>query len=282
VQIKARNLILNTLLASGDSGQSVREAIASCGLFGIRENSVRVALVRLAADGLIESTGRGRYRLGPRALALARDVSAWRTAESRVRDWDGGWIAAYVGALGRSNRAELRSRNRALDLLGLRELEPGLHVRPDNLSGGVASVRTRLRGLGLEDGAAVFVATGFDSERDSRARRLWNGKALTATYRRTRRTLERWLARADLLQPEMAAREAFLLGNEAIRLLVFDPLLPAPLVDVEERRALAAAVRRHDEAGRALWRRLRLTPGGTDVATPHSFDPDVLSAAARP
>lgn len=282
VRLKARNLILNTLLAAGDSGQSVREAIASCALFGIRQNSVRVALVRLAADGLIESTGRGRYRLGPRALALARDVSAWRTAESRVRDWDGGWIAAHVGALGRSNRAELRSRNRALNLLGLRELEAGLHVRPDNLAGGVESVRARLLGLGLDAAAPVFVATGFDPEREERARRLWDGKVLTGTYRRTRRTLERWQARAGQLKPDIAAREAFLLGNEAIRLLVFDPLLPAPLVDVEERRALAAAVRRHDEAGRALWRRLRLTPGGTDVATPHSFDPDVLAAAARP
>jgi phenylacetic acid degradation operon negative regulatory protein len=282
MRLTARNLILNTLLAAGDAGQSAREAIASCALFGIRENNVRVALVRLAADGLIESTGRGRYRLGPGAVSLARDVATWRTAESRVRDWDGSWVAVHAGALGRSNRAALRTRNRALALLGLRELDPGLHVRPDNLAGGVEFVRTRLRGLGLESAAAVFVANGFDPERDARARGLWDGKALDRTYRSTRQKLERWLDRADSLAPDVAARDAFLLGNDAIRTLVFDPLLPAPLVNVDERRAFAATVRRHDEAGRVIWRRLRLTPGGADVAPPHSFDLDVLTADARP
>jgi phenylacetic acid degradation operon negative regulatory protein len=282
VRLKARNLILNTLLAAGDGGQTVRAAIASCGLFGIRENTVRVALVRLAAEGLIESTGRGTYRLGPRAVALARDVATWRTAETRVRTWDGGWITVHVGALQRSNRVALRSRSRALALLGLRELDPGLHVRPDNLVGGVDEVRTRLLKLGLDTAAAVFVASGFDADRETRARALWDGRSLTQTYCATREGLERWLALAGSLAPDVSAREAFVLGNEAIRLLVFDPLLPSPLVDVDERRAFAAAVRRHDEAGRAIWRRLRLTPGGADVAPPHSFDLELLSARTRP
>jgi phenylacetic acid degradation operon negative regulatory protein len=272
--LKTRNLILNTLLAAGDAGQTVRQAIASCGLFGIRENSVRVALVRLAAEGLIQSTGRGTYRVGPRGIALARDVATWRTAESRVRDWDGGWIAAHVGALGRSDRAALRSRDRALALLGLRELDAGLYIRPDNLAGGVEQARARLRKLGLEKAAAVFIASGFDPAREARARGLWNGKALARRYRTTRQKLERWLAGAESLRPDVAAREAFQLGNDAIRLLVFDPLLPAPLVDVDERRALAAAVLRHDEAGRAVWRRLSLAPVRMDVARRLSSDHD--------
>jgi hypothetical protein len=51
-------------------------------------------------------------------------------------------------------------------------------------------------------------------------------------------------------------------------------------VDVEERRALAATVRRVDEAGRAVWRELRLTPDDRDFTppTPIGFD---LAAATR-
>jgi phenylacetic acid degradation operon negative regulatory protein len=59
-----RNLILNLLLGAGSEPLSARSAVASCALFGIRENSVRVALVRLAASGLVEAAGRGAYRLG--------------------------------------------------------------------------------------------------------------------------------------------------------------------------------------------------------------------------
>lgn len=280
----ARSLILNLLLASEGLGQSARELIAGCALFAVRENSVRVALVRLAADGLIEPAGRGAYRLGPRAAALAHDVATWRTAEERVRDWTGGWIVAHVGALGRSNRVKLRSRDRALAMLGLRELERGLYVRPDNLAGGVEEVRSRLNKLGLDADAAVFVARDFDSEREARARRLWDGDALSQTYRTTRLKLEQWRNRSDSLDAETAAREAYLLGNDAIRLLVFDPLLPEPLVNVNERRTLAAAVRSHDQAGRTLWQRLRLARDNADhaVAPPQSLQFAPHTSRTRP
>ena len=270
---RTRNLILNLLLASEARDQSARELIASCALFAIRENSVRVALVRLAADGLIEPAGRGAYRLGPRAASLADDVATWRTAEERVHDWTGGWIVVHVGALGRSNRVKLRARDRALAMLGLRELERGLYVRPDNLVGGVGEVRSRLDKLGLDAEAAVFVARDFDAQRESRARQLWDGDALSQTYRSTRLELEQWRSRAASLDAETAAREAYLLGNDAIRLLVFDPLLPDPLVDVDARRALAAAVRSHDQVGRTLWQGLRLSRGNADhaVAPPRSL-----------
>ena len=63
------------------------------------------------------------------------------------------------------------------------------------------------------------------------------------------------MARSPSLQPEAAAREAFLLGHEAIRELVFDPLLPDPLVDVRARRAFTETVLAFDAAGQTLWQR---------------------------
>jgi len=278
----ARSLILNLLLASKERSQSARATIASCALFGIRENNVRVALARLVAEGLIEPTRRGVYRLGPRAAALADDVATWRMAEERVRDWAGGWITVHVGPLGRSDRVALRARDRALAMLGLRELDRGLYVRPDNLKGGVDEARERLHRLGLEPAAAVFVATGFDAEREARARKLWDGERLSLAYRTTRLELEHWRTHAGTLEPEAAAREAYLLGNEAIRQIVFDPLLPAPLVDVEERRAFVATVRRHDDAGRDCWRRLHLGNGNNEAATPRSYPFESHTAPTRP
>ncbi|MDP2228546.1 MAG: PaaX family transcriptional regulator C-terminal domain-containing protein [Moraxellaceae bacterium] len=255
-----RSLILNLLLAAEGEPLSARDAIASCALFGIRENSVRVTLVRLAAAGLIEAAGRGAYRLGPNATELAADVATWRTAEDRLREWSGGWVVVHVGSLGRSDRVALRARDRALALLGLRELERGLFLRPDNLQGGVAAVRERLHKLGQGSEAAVFVAHDLDAAREQRARALWDGDTLSRAYRDMRARLEDWLARADELEPDVAARESFLLGNEAIRQLVFDPLLPAPLVDTAARHAFTDAVQRFDKAGHVIWQRLHLMP----------------------
>lgn len=255
-----RSLILNLLLAAEGQPLSARDAIASCALFGIRDNSVRVTLARLTAAGLIESAGRGAYRLGPNATGLAADVGTWRTAGQRLRDWSGDWIAVHVGSLGRSDRVALRARDRALALLGLRELDRGLFVRPDNLEGGVAAVRERLYKLGLDPDAAVFVLRHLDASREARSRQLWDGASLTRGYHDMRTRLEDWLTRAAELEPEVAARESFLLGNDAIRQLVFDPLLPAPLVDTDARQRFSEAVIAFDAAGHRIWRQLHLNP----------------------
>lgn len=258
-----KHLILNLLLAAEDGTLSAADAVNACALFGLRENSVRVALVRLASAGMIEAAGRGSYQLGPRAAGLASDIASWRGSEKRVRPWQGDWIAVHLGGLRRSDRVAQRARDRALALLGLRELEAGLFIRPDNLANGVAGVRARLHKLGLDAQAPVFIAQQFDEVREQQARKLWDGKALNKIYRTTRRKLDNWLALADQLEPEAAARESYLVGHEAIRQLVFDPLLPEPLVDVDERRAFVDTVVKFDRAGHAIWQGLQSLPLST-------------------
>ena len=53
----------------------------------------------------------------------------------------------------------------------------------------------------------------------------------------------------------MAAHHCYLVGNQAIRDLVFDPLLPEPLVDVSKRLAYREAVAHYEEVGRSIWAR---------------------------
>jgi phenylacetic acid degradation operon negative regulatory protein len=168
-----------------------------------------------------------------------------------VREWSGDWIAVHAGALGRSDRVALRARQRAFGLLGLAEFERGLHLRPDNLAGGVDAVRERLRRLVPDTGFTVFVASALAPDHDAAARALWDGRALNHRYRTLAAELDRWDPAP--LSLEAAAREAFERGNEAIHTRVFDPLLPAPLVDTDARDAFFAALRRFDAAGQAIW-----------------------------
>lgn len=254
MKVNPKNLMLDLMLAIGDKPMTARDAILACSLFKISENSLRVTLARLSAAGLIEVAGRGAYRLGPAARDLAGDVATWRTVEARLRPWQGGYIVVHSGALGRSDRAALLRRERALQMLGFRQLERGLHIRPDNIEQHVDEVRQRLYKLGLDRQAAVFLADGLDPERDATVRQLWDGTALTQSYRQLRVQLEEWLAGADQLTLDAAARESFLLGGSAIHQLVFDPLLPEPFVDTSERHAFIQTVHRFDETGRAIWK----------------------------
>ena len=252
----ARRIIMGLLLADGDHPLSSRQVVMACALFGISENSARVALARLSASGLIASAERGSYQLGEAATALAGDVSTWREAESRLAEWSGQYVMVLTGVLGRSDRTALRHRERALQMLGFRELEKDVFVRPDNLRGGVEAIRQRLHALGLERSAPVFLASGFDHDRSTRLPALWDGAGLNRLYRQQQALLSRWLERADQLAPEDAARESFLLGGRAIRHIVFDPLLPAPLVDAQARHGFIQTVKQFDRAGYAIWQRL--------------------------
>ncbi|RZI84805.1 MAG: PaaX family transcriptional regulator [Rubrivivax sp.] len=253
MSLTAKNLTLDLLLAAGSEPLPVRHLLAAAALFGIPANNLRVALARLSSDGMIESVGRGTYQLTASANELAADVATWRSACERVRPWQGGHVTVNCGALGRSDRAALRHRERALNMLGLKELDRGLFVRPDNLQGGIDEVRRRLYTLGLERDASVFVATDFDSERNARLHALWDGTALNDAYGRLESQLAEWTARAHQLTIEDAARESYLLGRKAIRQVVFDPLLPAPLVDVDARQRFVHAVLAFDQLGRGIW-----------------------------
>lgn len=251
----ARHLLLDLLLAMDGYTLTAQHAIAAGRLFRFSENSVRVALARLVSDQLVDTPARGSYVLSAKAHELADEIATWRTAEHRVRPWSGRYIAVHCGPLGRSDRAGLRRRQRALNLLGFAEFERGLLIRPDNIEADLSAVRTRLYRLGLEPEASVFCIDGLDDAALSRIRRLWDGRVLDARYARLRRKLDDWMAASADKSPAVAAREAFLIGGDAIRQVIYDPLLPQPVIDVDARQRFFESVRRFDRVGHAVWLR---------------------------
>lgn len=249
-----RSLILDLLSTVGRASAPVRALVAAAGLFDIAENSLRVALARLLADGLVERDARGRYRLGLRAAALNEEIRAWRRVEERLVPWSGAWVAVHLAGVEKPPARTRGERARALRVLGFRPLAPGLELRPDNLAGGLDAVRARLASLGLGPAGPVCALERLDTAWEGRARALWDADELVQGYRATRRKLERSAERLKDLPLETAMAESFLLGGAAIRQIVFDPLLPDPIVPAAERRALVAAMRRYDALGRRVWR----------------------------
>lgn len=255
-KIDPKKLILDLLLAAGDRPLTVRDVILAGSLFEISENHLRVTLARLSAGGFVETSGRGAYRMGPTSTDVATDVATWRAVESRLRPWqEGCYVVVHSGALGRSDRVALRQNERALHLLGFRPLERGLHFRPDNIERDVAAVRQRLQKLGLDPQAIVFGASALGAAHEARIHRLWDDEKLTPGYQALRTQLSQWLVGAEALSLDVAARESFVLGGNAIHQLVFDPLLPEPFVDTAERHKFMEMVRHFDDRGRVIWNR---------------------------
>lgn len=259
----ARSIVLDLLSTMKGGALPVRALVAAAALFGISENSLRVALARLRSGGMVASDEPGLYRLGASAEAVNRLATSWRSLDRTLRPWSGAWIAV---AGGDGPRGSDRS-TRALAFLGFRDLRRDLAVRPDNLAGGVAGVRDRLGELGLDASAEVFGMRELAPATARRAAELWDTAAIRHGYRRTVADLERSERALADLPREQAMAESFLLGGRAIRQLVLDPRLPDALVPAAERRALIDTLLRYDRAGRGRWasflREMGARPGDT-------------------
>lgn len=267
MRLTAKRLVLELLTANDSHQGSVASLVAAGDILGVDAGSIRVALARLVAAGTLEVAGRGAYRLAATTRALTEQVTGWRELERQIRRWDGGWACVHLGEVARSDRSALRRRERALRLLGFRDLGRALALRPDNLAGGIAALRDRLVALGLDEPAFVYRATDFDAATEQRARAAFEGERLTVSYRQLSARVGRFLLAMDDLSPRAAARESFFFGSAVLRTIMFDPRLPEPLVDVAARRAMVDAARRLDAAGRRVWAQLFGMPHGLVVTS---------------
>lgn len=262
--VTPRSVVLNLLRVTPQQRSlPIRQLLGLGALFGFNANAMRVAVTRLMAEGLLQSDERGSYRLGPAAAALGAHVEEWRRGEARMRPWQGQWLAVLLP--GKTSRGARRGSLRALARLGLREGLPGLWVRPDNLDGPLAATFERLRALGLEPAAELFVARDFSARLVARfTRALWPLRKLQRGYERALAALERSVAQLPAMARERALVQSFVLGGDAIRVLATDPLLPEAILAGDTRRRLGAVMLRYDALGRGLWAGLA---GGPELAS---------------
>ena len=250
----AKSFILDLLSTLRRGTMPVGALVESAALFGIAQNSLRVALTRLTHEGRLERDARGRYRLSAAAGPVAERVRSWREIERNLLRWNGRWIgvleAPRSSGTGRTQRSQ---RQRALELAGFRALTAALAIRPDNLRGGVERVRSDLRELGLPTGDVVLCLSDLDPATEQQARGCWDGARLRAAQRALRVSVERSRTRLGRQPVEDAMVESFLLGGAVIRQLVLDPKLPDEIVCGDERRALLESMRSYDRLGRRAW-----------------------------
>jgi len=266
MQTTARSLILDLLSTLRRGTMPVRALVEAGELLGIAENNIRVSLARLYASGRVERDERGRYRLGPAVAAMSGQLRSWRRLTERACPWNGAWIAVHQTKLGRGPAR--RRRDRALALLGFRDLEAGLAVRPDNLTGGVAFARTRLAELTSTDdesarsgadGTAndgvgrVFQISQLDATSELAARSLWDADRLATEAKASTERLRESAQQIHRLTTGEAMVETFMLGGGVLRQLVRHPLLPEEILDPKPLDALLQEMKRYDELGRACW-----------------------------
>ncbi|GEA05578.1 hypothetical protein KUL42_03390 [Alteromonas sp. KUL42] len=249
----ARKLLLKLLSSRENIQMNAAAAVRVGALFGISENNIRVTLNRLHSAKLLNVVERGYYQLGPSGKQFADEISQWRFAEQHLVPWQSDWIVVQATMLSKSDKKQQRINDRALKLLGMKALSSGMYIRPNNMRGGAAYVRNKLQNLGLSEKVFVYRATDFDKTTHNSASALWRVKSLTASYQQGITSLTQSLQKIPALSLDDATKETFEIGDNALRNLVFDPLLPEPLIDVALRQQYRALVEQYDDVGAGIW-----------------------------
>lgn len=241
------DVILDMLRSRRPRRHRAGTLIEAGALFGFTANTMRVTLSRLAARGLIESPQRGVYQLTPETDALNDFVERWRLGEQRTRPWQSGrWLFAQVPE-------PSHQCNWALQALGFRTVGPNLEARPDNLALAPADLRSLGESLGLARDVVLIAGEPQGDPIPSSWVSAWQPAELDTQYAQSLQRLEQSSRRLAGLDEAEARLECFTLGGEIIHRLAKDPLLPAPLVNVQDRQALWRTMLEYETLGRKIW-----------------------------
>jgi len=258
-----KKLVLNLVKEAGEP-VSAQMLIRMGELFGIDNNNVRVTLNRLSKTGFLSASERGMYELGMASEGLAAQQRAWRKLVSGLCDWNGGWLMIYVAHLGRRDRKSLRRRERAASMLGFAASHQGLLIRPDNLIAALGDIQDQLFNLGMDEEATLLKVADVARIQQFDIGGLWPISDIEEGYRQRIQTMQRWRRSVTDKSLEEAARESFLIGDEVLRSIAYDPRLPEEMIDTGLRRELVSEMAIFDDIGRQIWgdfmKRLETSP----------------------
>lgn len=252
-EVSARTLVLSLMSSEFSAPQPIGRLIDAAALFGIEPATLRVAVTRLIKDGLLESPDRGVYQPGPKSRALTRRVQSWKHVTQRLVSWHGDWLIALTHHLGRTDRKQLRARERALGLTGYQRISSGDWVRPANLAGSLADLHADLTAIGADKDILLLRASDVSMAGGDDWPALWSADALAESYEQAIAAMRNSLARLPDLGRDAAARETLLIGQAVIRTINFDPLLPPELADQKEFLRMVDMMVHYNEVGRKCW-----------------------------
>ncbi len=246
-----KNVLIDLLRITRDQSVTTRSLIETGELFGFNSNAIRVALTRMVSKGILESDERGYYRLSPSAHPMSDLIDSWREGEARRKPWKGQWILCH---LPKSPQRSMRNRSlKALKFVGFQEDMGNLWVRPDNLTLNLEQLRARLDLLGLEEQARLLQINQVEQKTSAHWETLWNPQKLNEGYRESLAKIKHSANKLKKMPFRDAMIESFLIGGEAIHILVKDPLLPEEMQPCTDRANLHAAMLEYDQLGRSIW-----------------------------
>lgn len=255
VEHDARRTVLTLMNAMGGTA-SVARLLRATDILGVEQGAVRMALTRLKSKKVLENPRRGVWSLSADGHSTRGYVDAWRIIQSRVMSWDEHSWVAYRASGSFQDTASGRARARTTRILGMRQWQHNLWVRPNNLVAEVVGLRARILAQADSQDDLVFLIQGLSQSDATTIRGLWDVSGLEAQYVSCVERMNAARSAAKEQSLDLAARNVYEVGDSVIRTLAIDPLLPADMIDTSLRAECIEVLRSFDVFGRHLWRQV--------------------------
>lgn len=250
-ELTPRTLVID-LLAVSDALSLPTPALTLGGeLMGFTAGAIRVAISRLAGEGLIESPGRGEWNL-VRSAPWMREQARWQRLASLTQAWHGHWWLVISNQVPRSRRGAWRAHEHALLHRGFREAERDIFLRPANLKLSFQALWGDLTQLGMQETSHIVEATNITLQPDPA---LWQCTQRNQALADVLVDMQALLHK-ESSDTEQLCREFLTVGRRAARLLNSDPLLPEEWAGSSPRQDVATLMPTFVDAGRTIWLRV--------------------------
>lgn len=250
----AQNLILDVLKLNQPEHSNVRNLIKLGDFFNITENTIRVTLARLCKAEMIISTRRGFYTISARATRVEQELWNWRKSEQIVKDWEGHYIILSCRHNKMHDQVIRKKNQKALKLMGFAEFEENTYIRPANLIYTNQKIKEKLIRLGLTTQANIFTAYNIEASHERLIEHLWKPAQLNQYYIEHAQKMQNWMLQQHLHSQKELIQGSYLLCQDAIRHIFFDPLLPEPYINQKNRQNLIDTTYRFEINGIKIWR----------------------------
>lgn len=251
-EFSVKDIVL-TLLQASRGSVPVNAIVRVGALMGVSGNAIRVSLSRLVQKGMVVTDDEGNYRISSETSPMQELVQCWRLGEKRRVSWRGNWVICDLPRPAPAQSVRNRS-TWALELLGFRRTPTHLWLRPDNLAGGIKTLREKLADLEIESNAELFIGSRFSEQALRHMQtKLWPIKKMSTRYQQLYRRLQKGMIQLNKKPTDTMLVNAFMLGNGVVRTLITDPMLPEEMQDPAPRIRLTNLMLKFDAKGRRIW-----------------------------
>lgn len=250
----AQKLILDVLKLNQPYHSNVRNIIQLGDVFDISENTMRVTLTRLCRSGLIDSPKRGFYKITPKATEVEQELWNWRKQQDIVQDWHGDYVMLSYEKTPQQDSITHKKNQKYLKLMGFAVFEHSLYIRPNNLVYPPNMIKEKLIKLGITTPFTIFIAQGFELGNEQLIQKLWQPAKINQYYSEHTDKMRHWMMHQHLYSQRQLIQESYLICQDAIRHIFFDPLLPEPYIVTQKRQDFLEMTIRFEHNGIKLWR----------------------------